>query len=116
MRISDWSSDVCSSDLPPPFGAPPYPADIFAGQTVLVTGGGSGMGLAMAKAFAQGGAQVAVMGRSLDRAQEGAAQIAALGVRVHARSCDVRLPEPGAAAFDEAAATRGPPGPPPQQP
>ena len=61
---------------PPPFDAPPYPADVFAGQTVLVTGGGSGMGLAMATAFAQGGAQVAVMGRSLERAQDGAARIA----------------------------------------
>src|SRR3546814_10141035 len=56
----------------------------------------------------QGGAQVAVMGRSLDRAQEGAAQIAALGVRVHAMSCDVRLPEAVAAAFDEAEEAVGP--------
>ena len=93
---------------PPPFDAPPYPADIFAGQTVLVTGGGSGMGLAMAKAFAQGGAQVAVMGRSLERAEEGAAQIAALGVKTHAMSCDVRLPEAVAAAFDEAERALGP--------
>ncbi|KTE44948.1 MULTISPECIES: SDR family oxidoreductase [unclassified Sphingopyxis] len=93
---------------PPPFDAPPYPADIFAGQVVLVTGGGSGMGLAMAKAFAQGGADVAVMGRSLERAQEGAAQIAALGVRTHAMSCDVRLPEAVAAAFDEAEEALGP--------
>ncbi|MGN6690353.1 MAG: SDR family NAD(P)-dependent oxidoreductase, partial [Sphingopyxis sp.] len=76
---------------PPPFDAPPYPADIFAGQTVLVTGGGSGMGLAMAKAFAQGGADVAVMGRGIERAEEGAAEIAKLGVRTHAMSCDVRL-------------------------
>lgn len=93
---------------PPPFDAPPYPADIFAGQTVLVTGGGSGMGLAMAKAFAQGGADVAVMGRSIERAQEGAAEIAALGVRTHAMSCDVRLPDAVAAAFDEAEAALGP--------
>ena len=93
---------------PPPFDQPPYPADIFAGQTVLVTGGGSGMGLAMAKAFAQGGAQVAVMGRSMERAEEGAAQIAALGVRAHAMSCDVRQPEAIAAAFDEAERELGP--------
>ncbi len=93
---------------PPPFDAPPYPVDIFAGRTVLVTGGGSGMGLAMAKAFAQGGANVAIMGRSIERAQEGAAEVAAIGVRTHAMSCDVRLPEAVAAAFDEAEAALGP--------
>ena len=94
--------------LPPPFGAPPYPGDVFAGQTVLVTGGGSGMGLAMALAFAQGGAQVAVMGRSIEKAEEGAAKIAALGTKVHAMSCDVRLPEQVTAAFDEAEQVLGP--------
>lgn len=94
--------------LPPPFTAPPYPADVFAGQTVLVTGGGSGMGLAMATAFAQGGAQVAVMGRSLERAEEGAARLAALGARAHALSCDVRQPDQVAAAFDAAEAALGP--------
>ncbi|ABF52583.1 SDR family oxidoreductase [Sphingopyxis alaskensis] len=93
---------------PPPFEAPPYPGDIFAGQTVLVTGGGSGMGLAMAKAFAQGGADVAVLGRNLDRARDGAEQIAALGVRSHAISCDVRNPDAVAAAFDEAEEALGP--------
>jgi NAD(P)-dependent dehydrogenase (short-subunit alcohol dehydrogenase family) len=86
---------------PPPFDQPPYPADIFGGQTVLVSGGGSGMGLAMAKAFAQGGAKVAVMGRSLDRAEAGAAEIATLGATVHALSADVRDPAAIAAAFDE---------------
>ncbi|GHA05008.1 SDR family oxidoreductase [Novosphingobium arvoryzae] len=94
--------------LPPPFGAPPYPADIFAGQTVLVTGGGTGMGLAMAMAFAQGGANVAVIGRSIDKAEAGAARIAALGVRTHAISCDVRWPDQVAAAFDEAERALGP--------
>jgi NAD(P)-dependent dehydrogenase (short-subunit alcohol dehydrogenase family) len=93
---------------PPPFDAPPYPPDIFAGRAVLVTGGGSGMGLAMAKAFAQGGAHVAVMGRSIERAQSGADEIAKLGVRTHAMSCDVRLPEAVAAAFDEAEEALGP--------
>lgn len=93
---------------PPPFGNPPYPADIFAGQVVLVTGGGSGMGLAAAKAFAQGGASVAVMGRGLERAEAGAEQIAALGAKTHAISCDVRHPDQIAAAFDEAERALGP--------
>jgi NAD(P)-dependent dehydrogenase (short-subunit alcohol dehydrogenase family) len=93
---------------PPPFEAPPYPQDIFDGQTVLVSGGGSGMGLAMALAFAQGGAQVAVMGRSLERAQDGAAKVAALGVKAHPISCDVRDPRQVAEAFDEAEAALGP--------
>jgi NAD(P)-dependent dehydrogenase (short-subunit alcohol dehydrogenase family) len=94
--------------VPPPFEAPPYPADIFAGQTVLVSGGGSGMGLAMAMAFAQGGAQVAVMGRDLEKAQAAATRIAQLGVNTHAMSCDVRLPDQVAAAFDEAERVLGP--------
>lgn len=93
---------------PPPFDAPPFPADVFAGQTVLVTGGGSGMGLAMATAFAQGGAKVAVMGRSIERAQEGAAKLAALGAEVHALSCDVRYADAITAAFDEVERVLGP--------
>jgi NAD(P)-dependent dehydrogenase (short-subunit alcohol dehydrogenase family) len=93
---------------PPPFESPPYPANVFAGRTVLVSGGGSGMGLAMAKAFAQGGAKVAVMGRNLERAQAGAAEIAAFGATVHAISADVRDPAAIAAAFDEAERVLGP--------
>src|SRR5215216_1352469 len=93
---------------PPPFAEPPYPPDVFAGRAVLVSGGGSGMGLAMAMAFAQGGAQVAVMGRSLEKAEAGAAKVAALGGKVHALSCDVRVPDQVAAAFDSVEAALGP--------
>lgn len=93
---------------PPPFAEPPYPPDTFAGRTVLISGGGSGMGMAMAMAFAQGGANVAVMGRSLERAEDGAAKVAALGGKVIALSCDVRVPEQVTAAFDAVEASLGP--------
>lgn len=66
------------------------------------------MGLAMAKAFAQGGAQVVVASRDLEKAQSGADEIAALGVRTHAISCDVRYADAVAAAFDEAEKEFGP--------
>src|SRR3546814_7485325 len=46
MRISDWSSDVCSSDLPPPaffwwwFSFDAYEPDIFQrGAYIAVSGG-----------------------------------------------------------------------------
>lgn len=93
---------------PPPFGRPPYAADMFAGHAVLVSGGGSGMGLAMATAFAQGGANVAVMGRDRDKAEAAAARLADFGVRTFGTSCDVRVPEQVAAAFDAVEAALGP--------
>ena len=86
---------------PPPADHPPYGPDLFAGQVVLVTGGGTGMGFAMARAFAQGGATVVVMGRSLDKAQPAAEQLAAdHGVATLALSCDVRHADQVTAAFD----------------
>ena len=93
---------------PPAFDAPPYANDIFAGKTVFVSGGGTGMGFAMAVAFAQGGANVAVVGRSLEKAQGGAARIAEHGVATHAVSCDVRSAEAVAVAFDEVERVLGP--------
>lgn len=94
---------------PPPIDRPPYGQDLFAGQVVLVTGGGTGMGFAMARAFAQGGASVVVMGRSLDKAQPAAERLAAEhGVATLALSCDVRHADQVAAAFDAAEARLGP--------
>src|SRR3546814_5031033 len=36
MRISDWSSDVCSSDLPDPAGPYPYLSALNEGQRAAV--------------------------------------------------------------------------------
>ena len=65
--------------------------DLFslAGRNALVTGGGSGLGLAVAEGFAQFGAAVAVMDIDLAAAREVADGIAAAGGTAIALGCDV---------------------------
>ena len=55
----------------------PLRANLFDGQRALVTGGGTGMGLAFATAFAAHGAQVAIASRNAEHLETGAATIAA---------------------------------------
>ena len=59
------------------------------GTTAIVTGGGSGIGAAIAAAFAGKGARVAILDLSLDAAQRSATQ---LGDRGYAYECDVTDP------------------------
>jgi NAD(P)-dependent dehydrogenase (short-subunit alcohol dehydrogenase family) len=70
----------------------PHVLDTFRldGRIALVTGGARGLGLTMATALAQAGADVALAGRSLDSCQSAAGAIAAAtGRRVHAFEADV---------------------------
>jgi len=50
---------------------------ILAGKSLLVTGGGSGLGLAMAKTFVSYGARVTIAGRSPERLEAAMPEIAA---------------------------------------
>ncbi len=61
----------------------------LAGRGAIVTGGGSGLGLAMAEAFAQYGAAVAVVDLDEAAASEVARDIEAAGGRAVAIGCDV---------------------------
>ncbi len=68
---------------------------ILSGRSILVTGGGSGLGLAMAKTFAAHGAKVTIAGRRRERLEAGAKEIAATareGGEVALFAADVRNP------------------------
>ena len=68
---------------------------ILADRSILVTGGGSGLGLAMAKAFASYGARVTIAGRKRERLEAAAQEIAAAareGGAVAHFAADVRDP------------------------
>lgn len=66
---------------------------ILAGRSLVVTGGGSGLGLAMAKTFAAHGAQVTIAGRRAERLEAAAKEIAGAareGGDVETFAADVR--------------------------
>lgn len=72
-----------------------FTADLLAGQTAIITGGGTGLGLAMARRFASLGANVVLASRNQAHLDAGAAEIAATvpGARVLTVAMDVRKPE-----------------------
>lgn len=64
------------------------------GKVLLVTGGGSGIGLGICEAFGSCGAKVAICGRKEDKLKAAAECIRAAGApAVIFRRCDVREPE-----------------------
>lgn len=73
-----------------------YDSRILSGKSVLVTGGGSGLGLAMAAAFAAHGAKVTIAGRSMERLEAALPRIAGPAREegeAAAFAADVRDPE-----------------------
>lgn len=94
---------------PPPLGAAALSPGTYAGQVVLVTGGGTGLGKAIAAEFARLGAGLVIAGRRIERlkaAQEELAAVPGAGP-VTAAVCDIRDPERVAEVFDAAGAALG---------
>jgi NAD(P)-dependent dehydrogenase (short-subunit alcohol dehydrogenase family) len=66
----------------------------FAGKVAVITGGGSGIGLALARQCAQEGMKIVIAGRSPERLQAAQAELETLGAEVLAVTTDVtRLSE-----------------------
>ena len=63
---------------------------LFAGQTVIVTGGGSGIGRCTAHELASLGAHVAIVGRKLEKLDAVRAEIEEDGGKVSSHPCDIR--------------------------
>jgi len=74
------------------------------GRVVLVTGGGTGIGREIARAFAEAGDRVVLCGRRADVLAETARE---LGPNVEARPCDVSSDEQVTALVDGLVADRG---------
>lgn len=92
---------------PPPLGTSALPAGTFDGSVVLVTGGGTGLGKAVAAEFARLGAAVAVASRKPEHLEAGLEALTDLGARAMAVPCDIREPDSIAAAFDAVEAELG---------
>ena len=56
-----------------------FSKDLMVGKVVLITGGGSGIGLGIAKTFARHGAKIAICGRTESKLQKAVEEIKAAG-------------------------------------
>jgi NAD(P)-dependent dehydrogenase (short-subunit alcohol dehydrogenase family) len=73
----------------------------FNGKVALVTGAGSGIGLATAKAFVEAGASVALVDRHEESVRAAAEDLVAAGHKALAIRCDVTRAEEVKAALDQ---------------
>ena len=93
---------------PPPLGTPMLPAGTYDGKVVVVTGGGTGIGRAIAVEFARLGAGVAVVSRNAEHRAAGVQAVSAAGGSGFGVAADVRQPDEIAAAFDSIESELGP--------
>jgi NAD(P)-dependent dehydrogenase (short-subunit alcohol dehydrogenase family) len=67
-----------------------FKEDTLKNEVILITGGGSGLGLSMAKKFAELGADIAICGRTEKKLEKAAEELKKHGTEVRYYACDVR--------------------------
>jgi NAD(P)-dependent dehydrogenase (short-subunit alcohol dehydrogenase family) len=83
------------------------PSGTFQGETAIVTGGGSGIGLGIARELGRLGATVVIAGRKPERLEQAVAQLKDEDIRALAIPTDVRDPAQVEALVDQTLATTG---------
>jgi NAD(P)-dependent dehydrogenase (short-subunit alcohol dehydrogenase family) len=73
----------------------------LSGRVALVTGGSRGLGLQIAEALGEMGAQLALTARKKDELEETTKKLAALGITAHSYVCDIGKREAIAPVADE---------------
>jgi NAD(P)-dependent dehydrogenase (short-subunit alcohol dehydrogenase family) len=80
---------------------------LLAGKSIWITGGGTGLGRAMALRAAELGARIGISGRRREPLERTAAEIGASGARAAWAACDVRKPKEVDAALARLAGELG---------
>jgi NAD(P)-dependent dehydrogenase (short-subunit alcohol dehydrogenase family) len=67
--------------------------DLLKGKSILITGGGTGLGLAMSHQVARFGADIWIAGRRQEKLDQAKQELESHGTTVRTASCDIRDPE-----------------------
>lgn len=84
-----------------------YRDDVFAGQVALVSGGGTGIGRAIALLLTRLGAQVVICGRTMEKLQRTVDFAESKGRKMLALTTNIREPDQVAALYDRVHAEYG---------
>jgi NAD(P)-dependent dehydrogenase (short-subunit alcohol dehydrogenase family) len=103
-------SEIIGLPQPPAVGATALASGTFEGVTVVVTGGGTGLGKAIASEFARLGARLAILSRKAEHLDAAEAAMTEIGAEVLCIACDIREADSISAAFDQIEERFGLPG------